>query len=210
MNKLSLFSGIAGSRSKSEETRKRMSDSAKKRCTDEWRKKRSEMYSTKLELKKVQEMYDSGMTQKEIADSLGVTQKVIWRFMKNNSIKTRTSAKRNQNGEKNHMWKGGKIKNDAGYIMVRCPDHPRAEANSGYVFEHVLIAEERLGRKLIFFGVNDPRSEVVHHKNEKKYDNRPENLEVMTFSEHVKLHNEMRRSRKGGGANAKGKDNASA
>ena len=31
-------------------------------------------------------------------------------------------------------------------------------------------------------------NEVVHHINENKLDNRPENLEVMTASEHIKLH----------------------
>lgn len=47
--------------------------------------------------------------------------------------------------------------------------------------EHRIIMEEILGRKLT-------KDEIVHHKNENKKDNRPENLEVMTRKEHTKMH----------------------
>lgn len=90
----------------SEETRKKMSESAKARCDDNWKKAMSERYSTNLDPGKVREMYDRGMTQKEIAEALSVSQKVIWRHMKNNGIKARTPAKRHQSGKENHMWKG--------------------------------------------------------------------------------------------------------
>lgn len=51
----------------------------------------------------------------------------------------------------------------------------------GSIKEHISIMEKHLGRKL------NP-NEVVHHKNEIKNDNRIENLEVMTRSEHSRLH----------------------
>jgi hypothetical protein len=49
-----------------------------------------------------------------------------------------------QVGSANHDWKGGRTKHHAGYLMVRMPDHPRARTQ-GYVFEHILVMEARLG-----------------------------------------------------------------
>lgn len=193
MNHLSLFSGIGG------ETRKKMSVAAKNRCTPEWRKKKSEMHATKLDLEEVKKLYHSGLSQQEVANELGVSQKVVWRFMKNNEISSRPAVKRNQTGPNNDSWKGGRIENAAGYIMIRMPEHPRAKANQGYVFEHNIVAEKKIGRYLLFFGSGHLDSEIVHHKNENKKDNSPENLEVMTYSEHSKIHNFIRR---GGSSNA--------
>jgi HNH endonuclease len=73
----------------------------------------------------------------------------------------------------NGHWKGGTTKHHAGYVMVRVLEHPRARRNGGYVFEHILVMEDILGRRLL-------PDESVHHRNGVKDDNRPENLELWT------------------------------
>ena len=55
--------------------------------------------------------------------------------------------------------------------MRRVPGHPRARASSPYVFEHILVMEEKIGRYL-------RPEESVHHLNGVNEDNRPENLEL--------------------------------
>lgn len=66
-----------------------------------------------------------------------------------------------------------------GYVRVFEPEHPKA-MKGGWVFEHRLLIEQQLGRRLA-------RDEHVHHMNGVKDDNRLENLVVMSHSEHSRL-----------------------
>ena len=68
-----------------------------------------------------------------------------------------------------------------GYKYIYKPNHPNAINGGIYVAEHRLVLEDKIGR----FLTND---EVAHHKNGDKQDNRPENLELMTFSKHSSHH----------------------
>jgi len=71
----------------------------------------------------------------------------------------------------NHpRWKGGRIIDQDGYVLVKCPDHPNNDRQN-YGREHRLVMEQTLGRYL------DPQ-EVVHHKDGDKQNNHPDNLEV--------------------------------
>lgn len=78
---------------------------------------------------------------------------------------------------------GGKIsikKSKDGYIYIKKSKHPFC-TKSGYILEHRLRLEERIGRYL-------QRNEIGHHINGNRSDNRIENLQVMTISEHRKHH----------------------
>ena len=71
--------------------------------------------------------------------------------------------------EKHHNWKGGKGKTTQGYVCVFKPNHPFNV--SKYVLEHRLVTEKQIGRYL-------KPTEIVHHINKKRDDNRIENLMV--------------------------------
>ncbi len=75
---------------------------------------------------------------------------------------------------------GHKKKRKDGYISIYIPQHPNS-SKEGYVMEHVLVMESKIGRYL-------KKDEVVHHKNKIRDDNRIENLQLMTFREHAGLH----------------------
>lgn len=75
-------------------------------------------------------------------------------------------------GPKNGMWKGGRTVASNGYVLIRVGhDHHLADVR-GYAYEHRIVAEQMLGRRL-------KQGELVHHKNEVRTDNRPENIEVV-------------------------------
>lgn len=97
----------------------------------------------------------------------------ISELAKENSIKSRK-------GKPSPNFKGGKIKSVHGYVHLWMPDHPNAN-KSGYVLEHRYVMSESVGRPL--FGHED-----VHHINHIKDDNRIENLELLTKSDHTKKH----------------------
>ena len=85
-------------------------------------------------------------------------------------------------GANGPAWKGGKYK-FLRYVLVYSPNHPRIlNQKRPYVFEHILVAEKMIGRFL-------QQNEIVHHLNEIRDDNRPENLQVMTRREHFFHHN---------------------
>jgi len=158
-----------------------------KKCKDESSK-------GEIDIAKMIVLYEKGHTQAEIASLLSTTQKVIHSRMKEIGYKARIARKRNQYAENNSHWKDGVVR-DKGYILERCIGHPRASNNGNYVYQHVLVMEKQIGRYLKWNGPNDPNSEIVHHKNEIKDDNKIDNLELMTVSEHVRLHNKLRSER---------------
>jgi hypothetical protein len=68
-----------------------------------------------------------------------------------------------------------------GYMYCRTiPTHPKANSKGLYPLHRVLM-ENKLGRLL-------KKGEDVHHADEDKNNNDPDNLEVLTKSEHGKEH----------------------
>lgn len=91
------------------------------------------------------------------------------------TIETRKKMSARHKGELNHAWKGGRYIGKDGYIHIRDID------NKKYIREHCLLMQKHIGRKLNI-------GEVVHHKNGVKTDNRIDNLQLLTISEHKKIH----------------------
>jgi hypothetical protein len=81
------------------------------------------------------------------------------------------------------------FKTDRGYVFVLCPDHPKA--HDGYIKRSRFLIEQQIGRHLL-------TSEHVHHINGNKSDDRLENLQVMSKSDHMRHHAD-----KGGGGKGK-------
>lgn len=68
-----------------------------------------------------------------------------------------------------------------GYVKVMQKSHPRAD-KGGFVYEHVLVMERHLGRKV-------KRGEIVHHINHNRSDNTISNLQLLdSQSTHFSLH----------------------
>lgn len=81
-------------------------------------------------------------------------------------------------GSKNHNWISGITLSVDGYLRFTAS---AANGEQSEKFLHTIIAEWKVGRTLL-------PGEVVHHKDRNKLNNDPSNLEVMTASEHAKLH----------------------
>lgn len=68
------------------------------------------------------------------------------------------------------------------YLHSYCPGHPRSN-NRGYVYTHVLVAEEKLGRPLT-------NEECVHHVDRNRFNNSTDNIIVFkTVADHSAFHN---------------------
>lgn len=84
--------------------------------------------------------------------------------------------------EANPNWRGGRSLASSGYVLVRVGlGHHLADVR-GYAYEHRLVAEAKLGRRL-------RPGEQVHHVDGNKRNNTPDNIEVVeSIAHHRYLH----------------------
>lgn len=114
----------------------------------------------------------AGMQQKQIAEHLGVFHSTVEKRiarLRSQGIVVSTQRTGPRSGPGHPEWKGGRLIDKNGYVLIYWPGHPMARGR--YVLEHRLKMAEKLGRMLT-------DSEVVHHRDHNKQNNSLENLEL--------------------------------
>lgn len=164
---------------------------------------------TKTDNDKLAALYLSGMSIPEIQEKTEIPQSTIrYRLIKNNitlrtrkhgvqnavcrgrhipkgNTKPRTNADREKLSKAKLLWaetnaKGKSLK-PSGYIEItRGPNKGKSE--------HLVIMEAIIGRPLT-------KKEVVHHIDMNRANNAPDNLQLVTYSEHSKIHYEINKKK---------------
>ena len=93
--------------------------------------------------------------------------------------------------ENNPNWSGGRYITSHGYIKIRLRAGHHLVDATGYAYEHRVVAETKLGRRLL-------PGEMIHHIDGNKQKNVPENIQVVTgnaehYYEHRPTDSELRK-----------------
>jgi len=127
---------------------------------------------------RLRELYHGEMlSSREIGDRLGASGTTIRRALRRHDIEVRERSKAHQLS----MWKGPASFQTApdGYEVA----HTTIDTEKKHVYIHRLLAVAEYGYEAI-------KDKDVHHKNGVKWDNRPENIDIMSRSEHKSHHAE--------------------
>lgn len=95
------------------------------------------------------------------------------------SVKKGQSRSGQNTGQRKNWEYQERIDKD-GYVRCYGVLHPYSNGRK-MMQKHIMVMELQIGRQI-------QSDEVVHHKNGNRQDNRLENLELMTRSEHSKMH----------------------
>jgi hypothetical protein len=127
-----------------------------------------------LKWKQVIKLYKSGMPSEEVAKAVGYDGSNVRRILRMHglmrSLEDAAIARFDRKGPRT--------------ISISAYGYRQYFRGNKRIYEHRDIAEQILGRAL-------RSDETVHHKNGNKTDNRPENLEVISCSEHMRLHRKL-------------------
>ena len=86
-----------------------------------------------------------------------------------------------------------RVRNLNGYRVIYLPEHPAAMTNNnweGFVYEHIVVAEDFLKRRL-------KKNEVCHHLDGNRTNNRTGNLLILSKAQHTKLHTWLKKGAPG-------------
>ena len=117
---------------------------------------------------KVLKMCADGCSLAEIGRAVGTKGEEVKKFLRRNGVTKEFPT--SSFGERHYAWKG-RLTDKDGYVVIHCKGHPYARKHTHYIFEHRLVMEDSLGRFLL-------PTEVVHHLNGLRDDNRIENLQL--------------------------------
>jgi len=125
---------------------------------------------------------DGKRTYQEIADLSGLHRNTVYRLVKLHNLPKLPAHTPDgkYTGAKNPGYRGGRHFLPNGYVMVLAPfDHPY-RPKTGYIPEHRLVMEKKIGRYLL-------PTEVVDHIDGLRLHNAPENLRLYSKNgDHLK------------------------
>ena len=148
---------------------------------------------------RIKDLYENTqLTLQQIADTVGTSLKIVWRYTKDNYSKEYRTTRKVKNysvsklGENNPClgkrppnYKGDCF-DGKGYLTVCKPTWYTGRPKYARVFKHHIVVCTALGLTEI------PRGYCVHHIDGDKTNNSIDNLLLLTLSAHTKLHQSLR------------------
>jgi len=127
--------------------------------------------------------HGKGMTTREIATELGCTNGTVSRWLDKHDIQTRENWKAGVEAakESNQVERVKMRTHERGYEYWGHTEWEGEDRVSKIVYVHRLLFVAENGFDAVV-------GQSVHHKNGVPWDNRPENIELMTRSEHQREH----------------------